>query len=134
MASHPEIIVEEKSVSPDENKSVHDSKFLIPTLKDFFFKHPLINPKTFLGDAAFDTVEIYKHLLTGNTFGENKHFLKTYIHLNSKSSLENKDYTINKNSTPCCPHADSLPMKHERSKSHLARVLPSLKFVCPKMK
>ncbi len=32
-------------------KCVHDSKLLIPTLKDFFFKHPLINPKTFLGDA-----------------------------------------------------------------------------------
>lgn len=28
--------------------------------KDFFRKHPLINPKTFLGDAAFDSIEIYK--------------------------------------------------------------------------
>lgn len=25
-------------------------------------KHPLIEPKTFLGDAAFDTVEIYESL------------------------------------------------------------------------
>ena len=55
MASHPDIVVEKKSDSPDEDKCVHDSKLLIPTLKDFFSKHPLINPKTFLGDAAFDT-------------------------------------------------------------------------------
>lgn len=48
MTSHPDIVVEKKSDSPDEDKYVHDSKLLIPTLKDFFFKHPLINPKTFL--------------------------------------------------------------------------------------
>ena len=46
MASHPDIVVEKKSDSPDEDKCVHDSKLLIPTLKDFFSKHPLINPKT----------------------------------------------------------------------------------------
>ena len=54
LGSHPEIIVEKKSDSPDEDKSLSDSKALIPTLKDFFLKHPLINPRTFLGDAAFD--------------------------------------------------------------------------------
>ena len=74
MISHPEIVVEKKSDSPDEDKCVHDAKLLIPTLKDFFAKHPLINPKTFLGDAAFDSCRLYKELLTGNTFGENKHF------------------------------------------------------------
>lgn len=68
LASHPEILVQKKSDSPDEDKSVHDSMLLIPTLKDFFIKHPLINPKTFLGDAAFDTMELYKALLSGNTF------------------------------------------------------------------
>ena len=44
MTSHPDIVVEKKSDSPDEDKCVHDSKLLIPTLKDFFSKHPLINP------------------------------------------------------------------------------------------
>lgn len=38
---------------------------LLPVLVDFFQKHPLIAPKTFLGDAAFDTIEICKSL-----FGE----------------------------------------------------------------
>ena len=46
MMSHSDIIVEKKSDSPDEDKSVHDAKLLIPTQKDFFSKHPLINPKT----------------------------------------------------------------------------------------
>ena len=87
--AHPNIIVEKKSDSPDEDKSLADSKALLPVLIDFFQKHPLINPKTFLGDAAFDTIEIY-------------------------------------NST--------LPMKREGSKSHLRSKLPSMKFVCPKMK
>ncbi len=49
LASHPNIIVKKKSDSPDEDKSVHDARLLIPTLKDFFRQHPLINPKTFLG-------------------------------------------------------------------------------------
>lgn len=48
MISHPDIVVAKKSDSPDEYKCVHDSKLLIPTLKDFFLKHPLINPKNSL--------------------------------------------------------------------------------------
>ena len=134
MTSHPDIIVEKKSDSPDEDKSVHDSKLLIPTLKDFFSKHPLINPKTFLGDAAFDTVQLYKNLLTGNTFGKDRHFSKAYIPLNARSSLENPQYTINEDGIPCCPHDDKLPMKPEGSKSNLRSGLPTFKFVCPKMK
>ena len=88
MTSHPDSVVEKKSDSPDEDKCVHDSKLLIPMLKDFFFKHPLINPKTFLGDTAFDTASLYPLLLTGNTFGDGKHFAKAYIPLNSRSGLE----------------------------------------------
>ena len=134
MLSHPDIVVEKKSDSPDEDKCIHDSKLLIPTLKDFFSKHPLINPKTFLGDAAFDTVELYKNLLTGDTFGDDKHFSKAYIPLNARSGLENKDYSINENGVPCCPHDPSLPMKPEGSKSNLRSGIPTFKFVCPKMK
>ncbi len=132
--SHPEITLEKKSDSPDEDKSVHDSRLLIPTLKDFFKKHPVLNPKTFLGDAAFDTVELYKELLTGDTFGKGKHFQKAYIPLNARSGLENPDYTINADGIPCCPHDETLPMKPEGSKSHLRSGLPTFKFVCPKMK
>ena len=51
--SHPDIVVEKKAKSHDEDKSLADSKVLIPTIKDFKERHPLIHPKIFLGDAAF---------------------------------------------------------------------------------
>ena len=81
LKAHPDIVVEKKSDSPDEDKSLADSKALIPVLKDFFQKHPLINPKIFLGDAAFDSVEIYKYLLLETPFD------KAYIPLNGNFSL-----------------------------------------------
>lgn len=119
LSSHPNIVVEKKSDSPDEDKSVHDSRLLIPTLKDFFEKHPFIHPKVFLGDAAFDTVQLYKDLLTGDTFGHNRHFERAYIPLNARAHLENTDYTINEDGIPCCPHDADLPMRPEGSKSNL---------------
>ena len=133
MVSHPEIIVEKKSDSPDEDKCVHDAKLLIPTLKDFFYKHPLINPKTFLGDAAFDSSLLYSELLTGNTFGENKHFSKAYIPLNNRSGIKNPDCKVNENGIPCCPNDSSLQMKYEGS-SKRKNGLTRYKFACPKIK
>lgn len=128
LLAHPEIVVEKKSDSLDEDKSLADSKSLLPILIDFFRKHPLIEPKTFLGDAAFDTIEIYKTLL-----GEIG-FQKAFIPLRVKLSIEENGYTLNENGIPCCPHDPSLPMKREGSKSHLKSKLPTMKFVCPKMK
>ena len=126
--AHPDIAVEKKSDSPDEDKSLADSKALIPVLKDFFKKHPLINPKLFLGDSAFDTIDIYHELFNS------LHFEKAFIPLNPKSDLKNPDCPINGDGIPCCPRDPSLPMKPEGSKSHLRCKLPSFKFVCPKMK
>ena len=60
--SHPDIAIEKKSKSPDEDKSLADSKALLPTLNDFKTRHPDIKPDIFLGDAAFDVIEIYKAL------------------------------------------------------------------------
>ncbi|ANU47345.1 transposase [Lachnoclostridium sp. YL32] len=128
LASHPDIIVEKKSDSPDEDKSLADSKALIPVLKDFFQKHPLINPKTFLGDAAFDSIEIYKYLL------EDTSIEKACIPLNGRISLPDAGCPLNGDVIPCCPKDPSLPMKREGSKSHLRCGLPTMKFVCPKMK
>ena len=128
LKAHPDIVVEKKSDSPDEDKSLADSKALLPVLIDFFQKHPRIAPKTFLGDAAFDTIEIYKSL-----FGEIG-FEKAFIPLRVKLSMEDNGYTINENAVPCCPHDPSLPMKREGSKSHLKSKIPTMKFVCPKMK
>ena len=96
--------------------------------KDFLKKHPLINPKTFLGDAAFDAINIYKSLF------EEIGFQKAFIPLKTKLSVEGTDYTVNENGIPCCPHDPSLPMRREGSRSHLRSKLPTMKFVCPKMK
>ena len=132
MASHPDIVVDKKSDSPDEDKSAHDSKLLIPTLKDFFHKHPLINPKVFLGDAAFDTIPVYKDLLTGNTFGNNKHFSCAYIPLNKRSSLADADSFINEDGIPCCPNDSSLLLKKEgNNTAFLKNGIARQKFICP---
>lgn len=48
--------------------------------------------------------------------------------------MDNVDYTFNENGIPCCLHAPTLPMKREGSKSHLKSKIPTMKFVCPKMK
>ena len=138
-ASHPEIERYNKTDAPDEDKSVGDARLLLPLLKDFFRKHPLINPKTFLGDAAFDSIEIYKILLSGDTFGYDpdgtpRIFEKAYIPLRSATKLTNPDYIVNENGVPCCPHDPTLPMKPEGNTSHLRCGLKTFKFVCPKMK
>jgi hypothetical protein len=125
--SHPDIVIDKKSDSPDEDKSLHDTKAVIPVLKDFFKKHPSINPVTFLGDAAFDSGLIYKDLL------QDIKFSKAYIPLNSRSNLMNEECPINEDGIPCCPHDNSLLMKSEGSckrKNGLVR----FKFSCPKVK
>ena len=126
--SQPDIPVEKKSKSPDEDKSLADSKTLLPTLSDFKLRHPDITPDIFLGDASFYTIEIYKSLF------EDFNFKKAFIPLKTKLSMNNADYAFNENGIPCCPHDSSLPMKQEGSKSHLKSNLPTMKFVCPKMK
>ena len=129
--NHPEIERFKKSDSPNEDKSVHESRLLIPTLQDFFDAHPLINPKTFLGDSSFDSALIYKDLLTSNKFGSGINFQKAYIPLNNRSRLVNAAYTINEDGIPCCPNDPSLPMKPEgvaKRENGLVR----FKFSCPK--
>lgn len=127
--AHPQIIVEKKSNAPDEYKSLADAKVLIPVLKNFFLAHPLIKPNDFLRDAAFDSIEIYKYLL-----GESASSGKAYIPLNGRISLPDSDCPLNENGIPRCPHAPSLPLRREGSKSHLRSGMPTMKFVCPKMK
>ncbi len=89
----------------------------------------MINPKTFLGDSAFDTIEIYKALFTNDFLG----FDKAYIPLNKRSDLKYEDYTLNEDGIPCCPHDQTLPMKSEGNTSHLRCGIKTFKFVCPKM-
>ena len=97
LASHPDIVVEKKAKSPDEYKSLADSKALLPTLKDFKTRHPGIKSSIFLGDAAFDTIEIYKSLF------EDFNFTKAFIPLKVKLSMDSVKYTINENGIPFLP-------------------------------
>lgn len=126
---HPEIQVSKKADSPDEDKSLADSKAVLPTLRDFFVKHPLIKPSVFLGDSAFDSIDIYNALLGKDGLG----FNKAFIPLNSAHHLKYPDCPINEDGVPCCPNDSTLPMKPETSDSHLRCGMPTLKFVCPKM-
>ncbi len=130
-SAHPEIARYKKTDAPDEDKSVGDARLLLPLLRDFFSKHPYINPSTFLGDSAFDSIEIYKALLSGEDFPFC--FKHAYIPLRSAETALHPDYTLNEDGIPCCPHDPSLPMKPEGNTSHLRCGTPTFKFVCPKM-
>lgn len=137
--SHPQIQRYKKTDAPDEDKSVGDSRLLIPILEDFFRKHPLINPDTFLGDAAFDSIENYQALLTGGPFGilpdgSPRQFSRAYIPFRRAPRDLNPDYSLNEDGIPCCPHDPELPMRPEGNTSHLRCGLKTYKFVCPKMK
>jgi hypothetical protein len=126
---HPEIPVSKKEDSPDEDKSLSDAKALLPTLRDFHGKHPLIKPSVFLGDSAFDSIDIYNGLLGEGGLG----YTKAFIPLNSRSHSKYPDCSINEDGIPCCPNDPTLPMKPESGVSNLRSGIPRFKFVCPKM-
>lgn len=127
LKAHPDIVIDKKTDSPDEDKSLHDAKAVIPVLKDFFKKHPLINPNIFLGDAAFDSGTIYKALL------QDIKFSKAYIPLNPRSKLKNEECPINEDGIPCCPKDHSILMKSEGSSKN-KNGLVRFKFSCTKVK
>ena len=54
-------------------------------------RYPDIKPSIFLGDAAFDTIEIYKSLF------EDFNFTKAFIPLKVNLSMDNVKYTFNEN-------------------------------------
>lgn len=68
MYSHPDIIIEKKSDSPDEDKSVHDSKLLIPTLKCYeedMNKESNGLYKEIIGNLSEQVGSIYPAFVTG---------------------------------------------------------------------
>ncbi len=125
-AAHPEMPVEKKSDSPDEDKSIGDSSSLKPVLSDFFTLHPGFHPDTFPGDSAFDTIETYGFLK------DEFHFSKALIPYNprNESSLNKIGYNIY--GYPTCPRDSTLVMKyaghcHEKGRSDRD------KWICPKV-
>ena len=123
---HPELPVEKKSDSPEEDKTISDSAALRPVLSDFFAAHPHFHPDTFLGDAAFDSADIYGFLK--NDFG----FRKALIPYNPRNESSLKKVGFNEYGYPTCPNDPSLDMRYcgiTREKGRSDRV----KWCCPKM-
>lgn len=105
-ASHPELDVEKKTDSPDEDKSVGDASALVPVLSDYFSLHPDFHPDTFLGDSAFDSAELYGKLF------HDFHFSQTLIPYNLRNESSLKKVGYNAYGYPTCPNDPSLSMKY----------------------
>ena len=79
-AKHPEIPVEKKTDSPEEDKSIGDSKVLCPVLTDYYKIHPDHKHSTFLGDSIFDSFDTYEMLM------DEFKFSKVFIPLNPRNT------------------------------------------------
>jgi len=101
--NHPEI-VSQKTDNPDLDKEIGDSTSLKPVLEDFFYEHPGVSYKTFIGDSAFDTYDNFKMLR------DDFHFDRVVIPLNNRNS--SKSHGIyNDDGVPVCP-IDGTPFKY----------------------
>lgn len=123
---HPDVIVEKKTDSPDEDKSIGDSSALKPVLEDFFSAHPTFKPHTFLGDSAFDSIDTYSLLKY------NFHFQKAIIPINPRNESTLPKVGYNEYGYPVCPNDSSLSMKH-RGLCHEKGRADRIKWVCPKI-
>lgn len=126
-SAHPDLVIDKKSDSPDEDESIGDASALVPVLSDFFSLHPSFHPNTFLGDSAFDSAEIY-----GNLFNE-FHFSKALIPYNPRNESILKKVGYNAYGYPTCPHDASLDMKYCGITKENGRA-ERIKWICPKMK
>lgn len=124
--AHPEMPVGKKSDSPDEDKSIGDSSSLKPILSDFFALHPDFHPDTFLGDSAFDTIDIYGFLKT------DFHFSRVLIPYNIRNESPLKKVGYNENGYPVCPNDPSRSMKYHGITKEKGRA-DRIKWGCPKI-
>lgn len=105
-SKHPEIELDKKSDSPDEDKSISDSKALKPVLTDFFKLHPQTCYDTFLGDSIFDSFSTYPMLMDEFKF---KKVLIPINPRNSNTGLPISDF--NEAGWPLCPFDTSKTLK-----------------------
>lgn len=125
-ASHPDLPIEKKSDSPEEDKTISDSAALEPVLTDYLAKHPAVQPDTFLGDAAFDSADIYGLLL------DRLGFHKALIPINPRNESSLKKVGYNEYGYPTCPNEPALSMKYcgvTKEKGRSDRI----KWCCPKV-
>ena len=122
---HPEIKVDKKSDSPDEDKSIGDSNALKPVLNDYFYLHPDFTYNIFIGDSAFDNYKTYPFLLNDCEFD------KALIPLNERNKSDLPQPSYNENGWPMCPKDVSLAMEYNGHCNGKNRS-PRDKWVCPK--
>lgn len=125
-SAHPDLVVEKKSDSPDEDKSIGDSSALVPVLTDYFSLHPDFYPNIFLGDSSFDSAELYGSLL--NDF----HFSKALIPYNPRNESTLKKVGYNIYGYPTCPNDPTLAMKYHGVTNEKGRA-DRIKWGCPKI-
>lgn len=122
---HPELEIGKKEKSPEEDKTIADSKSLKPVMTDFFQSFSSFKPTTFIGDSAFDTYYTYPMLIKDFKFS------KVIIPENSRNTKALPTPGFNESGHPLCPLNDKLPMKYEgltREKGRADRI----KWSCPK--
>lgn len=124
--AHPDLVVEKKTDSPDEDKSVGDASSLVPVLQDFFSLHPNFHPDTFLGDSAFDSADLYGKLF------HDFHFSKTLIPYNPRNESSLKKVGYNAYGYPTCPNDAALAMKYCGSTKEKGRA-DRVKWICHKI-
>jgi len=133
---HPNSIVTDddlSTASPELEKTVSDSKSLIPVLTDFYNLHPDFHHSDFLGDSAFDTAATYNFLLSKDELG-NSLFNRAFIPLNPRGTKpELGNPSIDENGIPLCPNNPSLKMIHNGI-SNVRNCSVRCKWVCPKSK
>ena len=111
--------------SPEEAKLTWDGKLLIPTMDNFFNRHPDFNIWALTADSGFDHVPNYKYLF------ENRRILPV-IALNPRNTKQNfGNPGFNEYGIPICPKDPSLPMKWDGTCKGKNRALRN-KFICPK--
>ena len=127
---HPEIIIEKKSDSPDEDKTIGDSSSLQPVFNDFYSRHPAFRSRykfsTFLGDSSFDKGDHYTFLK------DTCKFKKVLIPINQRNSSSLPPVGYNEYGYPVCPNDKSLVMKRDGSARGKGRT-PRIKWRCPKI-
>lgn len=128
--NHADFIFEDTD-EPDYDKTLADSKSLIPMLSDFYAIHPEFKHDDFLGDAAFDAVYIYEYLLKENSNNVSL-FNRAFIPLNSRATSNNEKCPINEDGIPVCPKDNSLKLISNGHDQH-GKILRH-KWVCPKSK
>ena len=99
---HPELSVK-KADNPEKDKEIGDSGSLRPALSDFFREHPEFSYGTFLGDAAFDSYDIYSMLK------DEFRFERACIPMNLRNT-KSSDANFDSYGNPVCPR-DGTPFR-----------------------